>query len=146
MNDTLRSIQDSIQNSAQNGFIEVNQQNVDGYNWWILIAAIEFILLVVLLIKLKKTQEDGHLQNDGYGELLKAKGQDIDMTNLMNSINSSRDVYKELSRKCHPDRFQDETIKMKAENIFQEISKYKRNHAKLLELKKRAQEELDVKF
>lgn len=146
MIDTLQNIQDSIQNSTQSGFIEVHQQNADGFNWWILIAAIELILLIVLLIKLKKAEKNGQLQSDGYGELLKAKGQDIDMTNLMNSINSSRDVYKELSHKCHPDRFQDEIMKMKAENIFQEISKYKRNHAKLMELKKRAQEELNVKF
>lgn len=68
------------------------------------------------------------------------------MGNLMNSINNSSELYKELSRKCHPDRFVNSPDQKLAEEIFQEIARHKRNHEKLIALKERAIAELNIKF
>lgn len=65
----------------------------------------------------------------------KFKKSNIDMMAVMDDINKSRDLYKELSRKYHPDRFTDKDDKDRAEGFMKEITKHKNNYAKLLELK-----------
>ena len=42
------------------------------------------------------------------------------MNNLMDSIHNSRNLYKELSKKCHPDRFINDPKQKIAEEIFQD--------------------------
>ena len=73
-----------------------------------------------------------------------SKETEIDMDSLMDSIHKSRDLYKKLSSKCHPDRFTDKEFSEKAEIIFQEITRNKRNYKKLLELKEIAQSQLNI--
>ena len=60
---------------------------------------------------------------------------DIDMNNLMNSIHRSRELYKELSSKYHPDRFVNTPEYEIAEEIFQRISKNERNYKELTLIK-----------
>lgn len=78
------------------------------------------------------------------GTTEKAKNTSIDMNNLMDSINNSNSLYKELSRKYHPDRFVNTPKQELAEKIFQEISRNKRNYEKLTLLKQQAESELDI--
>ena len=66
------------------------------------------------------------------------------MVNLMNSINGSKDLYKQLSRICHPNRYINSDKRQVTEEIFQEISKNKRDYKKLSELKQRAITELNI--
>ena len=40
------------------------------------------------------------------------------MNNLMDSMHKSRNLYKELSKKCHPDRFINNPKQKIAEEIF----------------------------
>ncbi|MFN4763704.1 hypothetical protein ACKGJN_11310 [Gillisia sp. Q332] len=115
------------------------------FSWWLLIVLFQFIIITFLLYKNRKLRL-AQVNSDEFGELKSAKTSEINMTDLMNDINNSRDEYKILSRKCHPDRFQDEEEKRKADEIFQEISMHKRNHAKLSELKIRAEKELNITF
>ena len=68
------------------------------------------------------------------------------MNNLMDSIHNSRNLYKELSKKCHPDRFINDPKQKIAEEIFQEISENERNFEKLSLLKQRAINELNLTF
>lgn len=75
-------------------------------------------------------------------DLRKAKSNDIDMANVMNSINGSRELYKELSRKYHPDRFLDPEKNKLASEIMKDITDNKRDFNKLQELKQRAENEL----
>ena len=75
-------------------------------------------------------------------ELLKYKSKSFDMGNLMNDINKSRELYKELSRSCHPDRFINAPQYNKAVLIMQEITKNKRNYNNLIKLQKQANNEL----
>ena len=53
-------------------------------------------------------------------------------------------AYKTLAKKYHPDRFIDESQKAKADLIFQQITQYKRDYNKLLELEKIAEQELHI--
>jgi chromosomal replication initiation ATPase DnaA len=64
------------------------------------------------------------------------------MNKLMDSINNSKSLYKELSKKYHPDRFVNTSKHLLSERLFQEISKNKRNHENLILLKKQAESEL----
>jgi len=79
-------------------------------------------------------------------DIKKSKKTDIDMDNLMNSINGSRDLYKTLNKKCHPDRFVNSDKQELVVKIFQEISRNKRDFEKLNKLKLRAEKELNINF
>lgn len=114
-------------------------------NWWLILAIIQFGAIAFLFYRNRKLKL-ALVDPDKFSELKTAKTADVDMTDLMNNINTSRDEYKILSRKCHPDRFQDEEKKQKADELFQEISRHKMNSAKLLELKTKAAKELNIKF
>ncbi|MFT7157190.1 MAG: hypothetical protein ACI8Q1_002207 [Parvicella sp.] len=118
-----------------------------GVDWWFCISVIEFLIIVVLVAKFRalsniEKEEVGGLNE----ELRKAKSFDIDMENVISSINSSRDLYKKLSRTCHPDLFQNSELKSRAEEIFQEISENKRDYKKLSELRELAIKDLNIKL
>jgi len=109
---------------------------------WFWISILQFTIIIRLIIlRNKKTDL---LTNDELNGLKESKNNSIDMSGLMNNINYSRDLYKELSKKCHPDKFLDKEVKDQADLIFQEISKHKRNYKQLLILKQRAQNELNI--
>ena len=110
---------------------------------WLCIAIIEFILIVWLLIKLKNQKK---IMLD-FSEMRKSdlrKSEDIDMNNLVNSIYHSKELYKELSKKCHPDRFANTCKQEIAEDIFKRISKNKRNYEQLILIKEEAKSKLDL--
>ena len=113
---------------------------------WLWIAVVECFIIVFLLLRLKSKKKNLAFEDLGKSSIKKAKEQNIDMDNLMNSINGSRALYKELSKKCHPDRFVNDDRQKLAEDIFQEISSNKRDFDKLSTLKKRAIEELNINF
>lgn len=115
-------------------------------SFWLWIAVVECFIIVFLLLRLKSKKKNLAFEDLGKSSIKKAKEQNIDMDNLMNSINGSRALYKELSKKCHPDRFVNDARQKLAEDIFQEISSNKRDFDKLSTLKKRATEELNINF
>lgn len=113
-------------------------------NYWMWIALFELGIISFLTYKLLKKRRTT-FDNVGFDILNKAKDSNVDMDNLMNSINKSRTLYKQLSSKCHPDRFPSDEQKRKiADTIFQEITKNQRNYNKLLELKEKAEEQLNI--
>jgi hypothetical protein len=144
MEDTLQSLKDTIQSFHGDGLNGIGNSNPGDFNIWMVIAILELLVILVLFIRIKKIQNEQLINRDGFFELKNAKSQNIDMENLMNDINLSKDLYKVLSRSCHPDRFHDDLVKAKAEILFQEITKHKRSYTKLLELKKRANKELNL--
>lgn len=111
---------------------------------WFWIALLEFLLIVIFIVILLRRNSSTQNVNEHFDELKKAKNTNINMDDLMGDINHSKELYKELSKVCHPDKFVNSELKQKAELIFQEISKNKRNYKKLKELKERAKEELNL--
>jgi len=109
-------------------------------------AIVEFFLILFLIWKLNGKKRPSHFSDLPEDKLRKAKKTEINMANLMDSINGSRELYVELSRVCHPDRFINTEKQEIASEIFKEISKNKRNYEKLLALKEKAITELNVTF
>ena len=118
------------------------------FSVWFWIALAELLIIIFLFLRLRLRKKNNNLK---FGDVTKdkmrdAKKSDIDMNNLMNSINGSKELYKKLSRSCHPDRFINSDKQKIAEDIFQEISKNKRDFKILTELKEKAIIELNIKF
>ena len=146
MKDSTTTMYDTISAIAENGNEQVIINHIETTNWWFIIAMVQFAVILFLLLRLAKIRKEKLLVEQGFDPLMKAKSKDIDMDNLINSISSSKTLYTELSRKCHPDRFLDTQQKKVADELFQEISENKRNHAKLSELKERAIKDLNINF
>lgn len=111
---------------------------------WFWIALVELAIIALLILKIKKKQEGLKFGDLTKEKMRNAKNSEVDMDNLMNSINGSKDLYKELSRNCHPDRFIGSDKQKLAEEIFQEISKHRRDFQKLTVLKEKAVTELNI--
>ncbi|EIJ38117.1 hypothetical protein JoomaDRAFT_1097 [Galbibacter orientalis DSM 19592] len=134
-------------------FIQTNKEvevlantDIDILPFWMWIAIGELIIIIALFLKLKTKKKQLAFGGLTKNKVRKAKEVDVDMGDLMNSINNSKNLYKELSRSCHPDRFINSNKQKKAEEIFQEISENKRNFKKLMELKQEAITELNIKI
>ena len=113
-------------------------------NFWFWIAVIEFLIILVFILRIKRKKTELKFGDISKEKLRNAKKSKVDMDGLMNSINNSKELYKKLSRSCHPDRFINSDKHNTAEDIFQEISKHKRDFNKLTELKLRAIKELNI--
>ena len=112
-------------------------------NIWFWIALAEAIALLLLMnLKYKRKNESGLDEQ----LIIDSKKFDVDMGNVLNSIYQSKALYDKLKIKCHPDRFTDKELNITADQIFQEITKNKRNYSKLLELKNLAEEKLKIKI
>lgn len=122
----------------------ISNTDSNSHSIWFWIALAELIIIAFLIFTIKKKKKDLKFADLSKDKIRNAKKSDIDMDNLMNSINSSKDLYKELSRTCHPDRFINSDKQKIAEEIFQEISKHKRDFKNLTELKQRAITELNI--
>lgn len=123
-----------------------NYKIIDIHSMWFWISLIELLLIIYLIYKLKSKKKDIELTALETKHIKDSKNNKIDMGNLMDSIHNSRNLYKELSKKCHPDRFINDPKQKIAEEIFQEITKYERNFEKLRSLKLRAENELNINF
>ena len=112
----------------------------------IFIAIIELTIIVYLLYKLKTKKPIYNLSDLEIQGITKSKKSEINMDNLMDNIHSSKPLYKELSRKCHPERFVNDDRQNLAQEIFKEITKHEKNFEQLEKLKKRAISELNLTF
>lgn len=134
---------DSIQTVVKNGVATSQHCN----DVWMYIAIVEFVLIVALCVQLFRI---GRKRKRKERDELKAKVMnegDIDFSNVINSSFKAKALYDELKGKCHPDKFPlDSEQNQKATEIFGLLVKNKHDYAALCELKKRAQEELNINF
>lgn len=135
-----------LQIKADSSSVTNTVSSTSGINIWFWLCLIELIIILVLLFKVKRANSNLTFADLNKDNLKKSKEASIDFGNVMNSINGAGELYKELSRKCHPDRFIDSPLQKHAEEIFQEISKNKRDFEKLSALKERAISELKITF
>lgn len=124
--------------------VELNQNNTSIWFW---AAILELIIIIFITLKLFNSRRNLADQTPTKNKLKEARNAEVDMDNLMNSINQSKELYKQLSRKCHPDLFvNDDNLKNKADILFQKISESKRDYKRLNELKIQAINELNIKL
>ena len=116
------------------------------HSLWFWIALIELFFIIFLFYKLKSKKEVTELTDLEINSIKKSKNNNINMNSLMDNIHNSRNLYKELTRKCHPERFVNDERQVLAEEIFKEISDNERNYEKLYLLKLRAENELKINF
>jgi hypothetical protein len=119
-----------------------DKATISSTNFWMWIAIIEFILILLLIFIRKKRESPSTLEFKR-----EAKSGEIDFGNIINSSFHVKPLYDELKVKCHPDRFIDDTEKNQiALELFQEISKNKTDYKKLVELKELAKQKLNINF
>jgi hypothetical protein len=144
---TIQIKTDSLSVDSISKVVEVANTNQEyAINLWLYVAIIEFLIIGFLIYKMTKKKTDLDFSDISKDKLKSAKSSQVDMGNVMNSINGSKELYKQLSKRCHPDRFINSEKQELAETIFQDITKHKRNFQKLSELKERAKEELEIKM
>lgn len=111
-----------------------------GINWWMLIAAVEFILIIALLLLRKDKNSD---KKTIYKE--EALKGTVDFKNIVDSSFNATKLYGEMIRKCHPDRFIGDERKVEVANrLSAEISDNKNNIKRLEELRIEAREKLEI--
>lgn len=131
-----------------------------GMHWAVPVATFELLLIAFLLARLRSARREARLARAAAASdpedvgvedrtkrtLEEARRAKVDMGGLMQSIHLSRDLYKELGKRCHPDRFPDPERKRAAEELFQLITRHRRDYPRLVELRERAQQELGLEF
>ena len=116
------------------------QTTQDEISVWLIIALVEFVVIVALLI--------GRYHGDNRMSELKRKVMaegNVDLDNTMNSMFNAEPLYKELIVKCHPDRFAPDGAKMAIANeLSMQITKNKRNIKRLEALRQEAKSKLNI--
>lgn len=136
-----------LQVKTDNRLVEtITYTEPSSFSIWFWVAILELLIILLLILKLRKKNNSLEFGDISRDKMRKAKNSNVDMTNLMDSINGSKDLYKKLSRTCHPDRFVNSDKEQIAEEIFQEVSKNRRDFKKLSELKQKAIIELNIKI
>lgn len=112
---------------------------------WLLIALLELLIIIALLVRIFHTRRRKSEKEEMKAKILKEG--DIDFGNIINSSFKAKDLYDELKKKCHPDLFStNEELNAKATEIFALLVKNKHDYAALCQLKKRAEQELNIHF
>lgn len=141
MNDTI--IKDTFQVAKETINKSITSESNEQINWWLWIAFIEFLVIILLVLKQRIKPKESIKQKFKKQSL----GQEIDFNNIINSSFNSKQLYDELKVKCHPDLFPtDKEKNIIAENIFQEITKNQNNAKRLIELKEEAKQKLNINF
>ena len=132
MSDTLQLVADVAAQAQSDG---------GSINWWLVISIIEFAVIVILLLgkTTKHNDKRSHIKQQ-----VKSEG-DIDFGNIVGSAFGAEALYKELIRKCHPDRFAPNAEKVAiANDITERLGKYKNDIKKLNEIKAEAIDKLNI--
>lgn len=108
---------------------------------WLWVAILELVIIVVLLFVLLYKKSALHSRKS------KILAEDPDFANVFDSAFNAAPLYKELSRKCHPDRFAPDPEKMRiADNLFRRITENKNNIKELHKLKEEISQKLEMRI
>lgn len=113
------------------------------FNGWTLLAVAELLAVIVLVFLTQKKE----IPSGSRAAKKKIISADVDFGNIVNSAFHAERLYNSMKAKVHPDKFATDEKKCAAAlDIFQQMTKYRTDMKKLEELKRRAIDELDVKF
>lgn len=131
MNDTIQQLTGQMQQTSSTGI-----------NIWLIVTIVEFAVIVYLLLtKLnisnsKKAQIKNEVMQEG----------SIDFRNVFNNAFNSKEIYDDLKKKCHPDRFVDDAEREAIANeLFQRITQNQHNIDNLRKLREEAVQKLGIK-
>ena len=143
MNDSIIQVADSLGQSMIANPIGAES------NIWKTISIILMILCFVELIIILDKRHKSVIQPSSKDKLRQQVREDgdIDFENIMNSAFQSDQLYHELIRRCHPDLFATDSFKQHiANDLSQRITQNKVNYKVLQDLKKEAEEKLNIQF
>lgn len=131
MNDTIHQLTGQMQQTSSTGI-----------NIWLIVAIVEFAVIVYLLLtrlnisNSKKAQIKNEVMQEG----------SIDFSNVLNNAFNSKEIYDDLKKKCHPDRFVDDAEREAIANeLFQRITQNQHNIDNLRKLREEAVQKLGIK-
>ena len=122
----------------------INETATSESSIWKYVSLVQFGIIAYLAYKLHRNKPQTQFDDDIRETVKEAASKELDMENVVNSINKAKPLFKKLSKKCHPDKFENSDKHESALEIYQKITKNKRNYSKLLELRKLAEEELEI--
>lgn len=132
--DTINAISDTA---------SVLNTSYAGISIWMIVAFIEAALIIFLLIY--KGRQNGEKRNSIKNKVM-AEGE-IDFANVLNSSFHSEELYNQLIRLCHPDRYAPDEEKMAIANDISTRVTESRHSVKALEsLRSEAIEKLNIKL
>ncbi len=132
--DTIQAISDTVSS--------VNTP-YSGVDIWMIIALIEAVLIFILLVS--KTNSS-NIKKQNIKEKVKAEGE-IDFADVLNSSFNAEELYNQLIRLCHPDRYAPDENKMAiANNISTRVTESRYSVKALESLKNEAKEKLNIKI
>lgn len=124
----------------------INETTASEGTLWKYLSIVQLGVIAFLVYKLYRKKPITQFKNVKRETVKEAANKELDMQNVVNSINKAKPLFKVLSKKCHPDKFANSDKHETALMIYQKITDNKRNYGKLHELKELAEEELDIKF
>lgn len=101
-------------------------------NIWKYIVVIESLVIVHLVRKIRRPSKNN------LEELKQYKGKDVDVGNVIDSIHGAKSLFKQLSKKYHPDKYTNTDKHAIALDIYQRMTNNRRNFKVLKELEKEA--------
>lgn len=114
--------------------------------WWVWMSVIILVILFVLVIIIRRKASK---RNENKDLVHKAKKEQVDFKNVIQSSFNAEGFYDQLKVKCHPDRFpvnENEELNKIADDLFQQITKNKNDLKELTRLKLEAEDKLNIKF
>lgn len=139
---TILQIQASVNAVKYSMKTMLSQPDNNLWVWISIFEAICIIGLLLILLRSRNKHTEIHRQFK-----VNAKKENVDFDNIIASSFHAGDLYNELKKVCHPDRFSSNPELMsKANNLFQQITQNKHDLKKLQQLKEMAIKELHIKF
>jgi hypothetical protein len=125
--------------------LDINDSFIDSIWFWSAIVISLFIIVLFALYKIM-TKPKNFIEVPKDWKQGGAYRPEFD--NVFKGLSGeAKELYDILIRKCHPDRFVGDELKQSiATELSSELTKNKHNHSSLEELKKRAEEMLNVTF
>lgn len=115
---------------------------------WLAVAFVIICLIeLIIILHLYKAKTIGAKRSVDKLRTQMQNDEPIDFTNVINSAFLSTELYDKMKVKCHPDRFVYDPAKQeKADDLFQRITQNRANYKALLQLKREAEETLNIAF
>jgi len=85
-----------------------------------------------------------HSKSEPESDLKEVRKNEINFQDIFSDFQKSKEIYKELIRKCHPDRFVDSDLNKIATDLSLRIAEHKSSYSELCHLREEACEKLNI--